>query len=392
MNLNEIIELDSKHFMNTFGARTPVCFEYGKGIHLYDIEGKMYTDFFAGIAVNALGHSHPAIVDAITKQASKFIHCSNLYYIKQQALLAKLLTDVSCADRIFFSNSGAEANEGALKLARAYFKKKGQPNKYSFICLEKSFHGRTITTATATGQEKYSKPFAPLTPGFKHVPINDFDALSKAVDENTCAILLEPVQGESGVHPLTKDYVTAVRKLCDEKGIFLIFDEVQTGLGRTGKLFGYQLFDVEPDIFTLAKALGAGFPIGAVCAKEEAAKGFEPGDHGTTFGGNPLACAVALASVTAILDEHLSENAANMGDYLASILLTLSDKIIEVRHVGLMFAIDFKEPIAVTVKQKLFEKGLLVGNVGTTTLRVLPPLIITKSDINYFICVLMEIL
>ena len=395
MTLNEIMEMDSKYYMNTFGARTPVCFEYGKGMKLYDIEGREFYDFLGGIAVNALGYSHPALVEAIKSQAEKLIHCSSLYYIEAQAKLAKLLVENSCADRVFFANSGAEANEGAIKLAKIYFKKKGMPDKYGIITLKNSFHGRTLTTVAATGQEKYQKPYAPLMPGFKHVPLNDIEALKAAVDDNTCAVMMEPVQGESGVYPADADYVKAVRKLCDDKGLLLIFDEIQTGLGRTGKLFGYQHYGVEPDIFTLAKALAGGVPIGALCAKEFAAAAFEPGDHGSTFGGNPLACTAGLAVMHTILESNLAANAEKTGNYLQSRLKKLSEKysiISEVRGLGLMIGIQLSEDKAQKIKNKLFEKGFLVGNVGSKVIRLLPPLIITMEDVDAFIKVLEDIL
>lgn len=395
MKLSEIIEMDKKYYMNTFGSRAPVCFAYGKGINLWDTEGKKYYDFLAGIAVNALGYSHPKLVNAIKEQAEKLIHCSSLYYIENQARLAKLLVEISCADRVFLANSGAEANEGAIKLARLYFKKKGMPEKYEIISLENSFHGRTLATIAATGQEKYQKPFQPLTPKFLKVPINDLQALENAIRPATCAVMLEPIQGESGVNPLTAEYMQGVRKLCDEKGILLIFDEIQTGLGRTGKLFAYQHFGVEPDIFTLAKALGGGFPIGALCAKEFVAQAFEPGDHGSTFGGNPLACAAALASLDAILKEGLVENAEKMGAYFMEKLKALAGKhqvIAELRGKGLMIGIQLSNDKAKEIKDKCLEKGYLVGNVGSSILRVLPPLIVTKEDIDGFVETLDEVL
>lgn len=384
MKLNEIIEMDKKYFMNTFGDRTPVCFEFGKGINLWDTEGKKYYDFLAGIAVNALGHSHPKLVKAIKDQTEKFIHCSSLYYIENQARLAKVLVENSCADKVFFSNSGAEANEGAIKLARIYFNKKGLSDKFEIITLQKSFHGRTLATIAATGQEKYQKPFSPLTPSFLSVPINDLEALEKAVTPSTCAVMIEPIQGESGVNPTTVEYMQGVRKLCDDKGILLIFDEVQCGLGRTGKLFGYQHYGVEPDIFTLAKALGGGFPIGALCAKEHVAKAFEPGDHGSTFGGNPLACAAGLAVMDALLNEGLVENSAKMGDYFISMLKQLADKhriISEVRGKGLMIGVQLSVDKAREIKNRCFEKGYLIGSVGTSILRITPPLIVNKQEI-----------
>ncbi|AUS95510.1 aspartate aminotransferase family protein [Clostridium thermosuccinogenes] len=395
MKLNEIIEMDKKYYMNTFGSRTPACFVQGKGINLWDTDGKKYYDFLGGIAVNALGHCHPALVSAISRQASELMHCSNLYYIEPQAKLAKLLVENSCADRVFFANSGAEANEGAIKLARAYFKKKGMPGKYEIITLKNSFHGRTMTTTAATGQDKYHKPYEPLTPGFIHVPLNDRDALQKAIKFSTCAIMMEPIQGESGVNPATKDYMQFVRDLCDKHGLLLILDEVQTGLGRTGKLFGYEHFEVEPDIFTLAKALGGGFPIGALCAKEHVASAFEPGDHGSTFGGNPLACTAGLTTLSIILEEKLAENAENVGNYFFEKLSGLSRKysqIAEIRGTGLMIGVEFTGGIAKEVKDKLFESGYLVGSVGTKVLRLLPPLILTKPDVDGFIEALDKIL
>jgi len=395
VTLQEIIALDKKYFMNTFGDRLPVCFVKGEGIKLWDTEGKMYYDFLAGIAVNALGHSHPAIVRAITEQAQKFIHCSNYYYIESQAKLAQLIVENSCCDKVFFANSGAEANEGAIKLARLYFRKKGFPKKFEIITLEKSFHGRTLATLAATGQEKYQKNYCPLTPKFLSVPMNDIEALEKAITKYTCAVMLEPIQGESGVNPADKDYIRQVRELCDRKDIILIFDEVQCGIGRTGKLFGYEHFGVEPDIFTLAKALGGGFPIGALCAKEPFASAFEPGDHGSTFGGNPLACNTAYAALSTILNENLSENSAVMGEYLIEKLGLLKEKysfIKEVRGKGLMVACEFSTPIANEVKIKCLENGFLIGSVGNNIIRMLPPLIITKADIDLYISALDNVL
>jgi acetylornithine aminotransferase/acetylornithine/N-succinyldiaminopimelate aminotransferase len=304
-----------------------------------------------------------------------------------------MLAGVSCADRIFFSNSGAEANEGAIKLARIYFKKKGMPDKFGIITLKRSFHGRTLATVAATGQEKYQKPFTPLMPGFRHVMMNDLEALEAAIDDETCAVMMELVQGESGVHLLDAEYVQAVRKLCDEKGLLLIFDEIQTGIGRTGKLFAYEHYGVEPDIFTLAKALAGGVPIGALCAKEFVAQAFEPGDHGSTFGGNPLACSAGLAVLKTILDDDLLSNADTMGSYFRGELAKLSEKhsiIGEIRGLGLMIGIQLAQDKAIELKNRLFEKGFLVGSVGTSIIRMLPPLIITKDDIDAFIKVLDE--
>lgn len=388
MNLTEIIDLDNKSFFNVYGSRIPVCFEYGRGITLWDTEGQTYKDFYAGVAVNALGHSHPKLVETIKKQAEKIIHCSNNYYIESQAVLLKLLAENSCFDRFFFANSGAEANEGAIKLARGYFKKKGQPEKYEIITMVNSFHGRTLTTTTATGQEKFHKPVTPVTPGFKYSSLNDFEALVDLITPNTCAIMLEPIQGESGINPAREDFVKNIRKLCDEKDILLIFDEIQTGLGRTGSLFAYQHFGVEPDIMTLAKALGGGLPIGALCAKEFAASGFEPGDHGTTFGGNPLACSAAATVLEVVREERLVENAAVVGSYFIKKLSCLKEKyssIKEIRGIGLMIGIEFSIDKAKEIREELFKKGYLTGSVGSRVLRLLPPLILTKQDVEEFI-------
>lgn len=391
MKLNEIVELDKKYFMNTFGNRTPVCFDHGKGINLWDLDGKKYYDFLAGIAVSALGHSHPKLVNAIKEQAEKLIHCSNLYYIENQAKLAKILVENSCASKVFFANSGAEANEGAIKLARIFFKKKGMPEKFEIITLEKSFHGRTLATIAATGQDKYQKPYSPLTPSFLKVPINDLGALEKAINGSTCAVMIEPIQGESGVNLTSIEYMQGVRKLCDEKGILLIFDEVQCGLGRTGKLFAYEHLGIEPDIFTLAKALGGGFPIGALCAKEHVASAFEPGDHGSTFGGNPLACAAGLAVMEVMINDNLVKNSEEMGSYFLDKLSTLASKydfVKEVRGKGLMIGIQLSIDKAAEIKNKCFEKGYLIGSVGNNILRLLPPLIVTKEDIDGMVNVL----
>lgn len=299
-----------------------------------------------------------------------------------------MLVENSCADRVFFANSGAEANEGAFKLARLYFRKKGEAHRYEIISLERSFHGRTLATIAATGQEKYRKNWTPLTPRFSSVPMNNIAALESAISENTCAVLLEPVQGESGVHPADLDYMRQVRALCDKTGTLLILDEIQTGLGRTGKLFGYQHYGVEPDIFTLAKALGGGVPIGAVLARESVAQAFEPGDHGSTFGGNPLACAAGLATLSTLLEDNLVENSARMGDYLMKCLGEIRSRkpiLSELRGLGLMVGIQLAEPLAKDLSRRCLEAGYLVGTVGDDVLRLLPPLIIRQEDIDRFL-------
>lgn len=394
MNLQKIVSMDKKYFMNVFGDRNPVCFQKGKGMQLWDTEGKVYYDFLAGIAVNVLGHSHPHLIGTLKSQLEQLLHTSNLYYIEPQAKLAELIVENSCADKVFFSNSGAEANEGAIKLARIYFYKKGIKDKNEIITLKNSFHGRTMTTVAATGQEKYQKPYQPLTPGFKHVELNDIEALKNAISPNTCAIMLEPVQGESGVNPLSQEYVQEVKKLCEENDLLLIMDEVQTGLGRTGKLFGYLHYGVKPDIFTLAKALGGGIPIGAVCAVDKVASAFEPGDHGSTFGGNPFACSAGVAVMETIFEERLVANSEAMGNYFKEKLAECKEKysiISEVRGKGLMIGIELKEEKAKEIARKLLDKGFLIGNVGTKVLRLLPPLIIKPEEIDLFITTMKEI-
>lgn len=394
MTVNEIANLDKQYYMNTFGERIPVSFSKGEGIHLYAEDGAEYKDFLAGIAVSAVGHNHPHLTDAICRQANSVLHVSNYYYIEQQARLAEKIASYSVADKVFFANSGAEANEGALKLAKIYHYKKGNSHKYQVITLENSFHGRTLATAAATGQEKFSAPYHPLTPGFVYVPANDIEALKQAVNENTCAVMLEMIQGESGVHPLDKAYVAAVADICKKNDIVLICDEVQTGMGRTGKLFAYEHYDIAPDIFTLAKALGGGVPIGAVCAKDFVAQSFAPGDHGSTFGGNPLACAAGLAVFEIFENEKLVENSCQVGAYFKDALVKLAERtpiIKEVRGEGLMLGVEFCEAIAGEIKHKLFDARYLAG-ATKTTLRILPPLIVTKSDVDAFVKTLEEIL
>ena len=393
MKTKEIAKLDKQYFMNTFGDRIPVSFKGGKGIKLYSDDGEVYTDFLAGIAVSAVGHNHKTLTKAIKNQAKKVLHVSNYYYIEEQAKLAEKICTNSCADKVFFANSGAEANEGAIKLAKIYQYKKGNAEKSEVITLTNSFHGRTLATVAATGQEKFQEPYRPLTPGFHHVPINDIEALKSAVNDKTCAIMMEMIQGESGVHPLDEDYVKEVYALCRENDIAFIVDEVQTGMGRTGKLFAYEHYGVEPDIFTLAKALGGGVPIGAVCAKDEFAA-FTPGDHGATFGGNPLACAAGLAVFEVFEKEDLVKNSEVVGEYLKEKLVALSkkyDTIKEVRGKGLMLGVEFTTPCAADIKHKLFDEKYLVGATATTV-RLLPPLVITKKDADKFVEVFEKVL
>lgn len=391
MTTNQIIENDKKYYMNTFGTRLPVVFEKGEGMVLTTVDGEKYFDFLGGIAVNALGHSHPKFTEALHKQLDKQLHICNYYYNEPQTMLAEKLVKHSSADKVFLANSGAEANEGAIKLAKIYFYKQGK-DKYEVISLDKSFHGRTLATVAATGQEKYQAPYRPLTPGFIQVTPNDIEAVKSAVTEHTAAIMIELIQGESGVHPMDVEYVKALRKLCDEKDIILIFDEVQTGMGRTGYWFAHEMYGVEPDIFTSAKALGGGIPIGAVCAKDFVAQSFTPGDHGSTFGGNPFASAAGNAVFDIMEEEKLLDNTKNMSAYFIEKLNALQEKyseIKDIRNAGLLIGIEFDGDNPKKIYNGLFDKKYLTSLCGNT-LRLAPPLIITKADIDGFINALEE--
>lgn len=391
--LQDIIELDKNYYMNTFGDRLPVAFTHGDGMKLYADNGDVYYDFLGGIAVNAIGHCHPKFKEALKGQLDKLVHTSSLYYIENQAKLAEKLVKSTCADKVFFCNSGAEANEGAFKLAKIYFYKKGM-EKYEIISLDHSFHGRTLATVAATGQRHYQAPYEPLTPGFKQITPNSFEAVKEAVTDKTAAVIVELVQGESGVHPMDIEYAKKLREFCTENDILLIVDEVQTGMGRLGKLFAHELYGIEPDIFTCAKALGGGIPIGAVCAKAEVAAAFEPGDHGTTFGGNPFATAAGLAVFDIFESEGLVENADKMGKLFKDKLCTLaqkySDKIVDVRGMGLLIGIELKPETAKDVFAKLHEKKMLTSLCKGLTIRVAPALNITEEEIDLFIKALDE--
>lgn len=383
MTYKDIVDLDKTYVMTTYG-RQPLAIVRGLGVHVWDADGKEYIDFVSGIAVNGLGHCHPKLIEAITRQASKLMHTSNLYYTEEQPTLAKMLVEWSDFDRVFFCNSGTEANEAAIKLARK-FGKRTSDAKFEIVTALKSFHGRTMGSITATGQHKYQKAFEPLVPGFKYVAYNDIEALEEAINENTCAVILEPVQGESGVHPATREYLQFARTACDSDGALLIFDEVQTGLGRTGKLFGYEHYGVIPDVMTLAKTLGGGFPMGACLARGDAATVFEPGDHAATFGGNPLACAAAMATLSAIHEEGLVENSRDVGEYFMGKLRKIqkkSDQIEEVRGLGLMIAVQFKGAVAKTIAGTCLDNGLIVNAIGDHIIRFLPPLTVTKAEID----------
>ena len=390
------MQVTDDNYMNTF-TRYPIVFDYGQGSILYDTEGKAYIDFLAGIAVNTLGYSHSRFTNTLISQSRKLIHSSNLFYTAAQAKLAKLLVENSAADRIFFANSGAEANEGAIKLARMYFYKQGM-HRYEIITTTNSFHGRTFATLTATGQNKYHTPLEPLPPGFLNVPFNDIEAMESAVGEKTCAIMIELIQGEGGIVEAQLDYVRKLYKLCKKHNILLIFDEVQTGIGRTGKMFAYEHYGIEPHIFTLAKGLGGGVPIGAILAKEDIAAAFEPGDHGSTFGGNALACSAGACVMKILLenDSKLIKECASKGDYFKDKLEKLQNIyphiIVAVKGKGLMLGTQLDENIdGGNIVNICLDKGFIINCAGNNTLRFVPPLIITKDEIDKLIATLNDI-
>ncbi|WP_456392190.1 aspartate aminotransferase family protein [Persephonella sp.] len=361
-------------------ARYPVSFVKGEGVYLYDTEGKKYIDMLAGIAVNTLGHSHPDIVDAICKQASQLIHTSNLFYIQPQIEVAKLLVENSCLDKAFFCNSGAEANETAIKLVRKYFYDRGKPEKYEIITFTGGFHGRTIGSLTATAQPKYHEGFKPLLQGIRYAEFNNPDSLKDAISENTAAIMFEFIQGEGGVNPINQEFLQEIKNIAQENGLLIVVDEVQTGIGRTGKLFAYQHYDICPDIITLAKGLGGGVPVGAVLAKREIADSFQPGTHGSTFGGNYLATAAARVVLEHVLSDGFLEDVTQKGKYLEEKLKELG---LETRGKGLMLGSPLPEDIkAGGIAKKALENGLVVGTAGGNTLRFVPPLIITRDQID----------
>jgi acetylornithine/N-succinyldiaminopimelate aminotransferase len=370
-------ELAEQYLMQT-GRRLPVTFVRGEGCLLFDEDGKEYLDLVAGIAVNLLGHAHPDVARTVGGQARTLIHTSNLYFTRPQVELARRLVELSFPSRVFLCNSGAEANEAAIKLARKWGAR-NRDGAFEIITTDGSFHGRTLATVTAGGQAKYSDPFKPLPDGFVHVPYNDVDAIKAATTEPTVAVMLEPVMGEIGIIPAAKGYLAAVRSWCDEKGLLLILDEVQTGLGRTGKWFAHQHHGITPDVMTLAKGLGGGVPIGA-CLAAPRADVFEPGDHGSTFGGNPLACMAALTVLTVIERDGLVGHAAEMGELLHGALEGLGAK--EVRGLGLMQAAEFVEPHAKAFQQSCLESGLIINAVDENSIRLVPPLIITGAEID----------
>ena len=392
MNSQTLMMLSEKYVAHTY-ARYPVLLVRGKGTRVWDLEGEEYLDFVSGLGVCSLGHCHPKVIKAIQDQAEKLIHVSNLYYIEPQIQLASLLCKHSFADKVFFCNSGAEANEGAFKLARKYAKEKMGKDRYEIITMERSFHGRTLATLTATGQEKFHKGYEPLMPGFKYVPFNNLGAVKKGIGSKTCAVMLEPIQGEGGVNCSSEGYLRALREVCDEKGLLLIFDEVQVGMGRTGKLFAYEHDGVEPDMLTLAKSLAGGVPIGALLIRNGIAESFNPGDHASTFGGNPLATAAGVAALTAMLEEGMLENCQKIGDYFLSQLEEIKIKFPfdkEVRGKGLILGMELKIDGSSIVKEMLRKKILINCTMGNV-LRFLPPLVATKEEVDHVVKALEEV-
>jgi len=381
--MENLIKLGQAYVMSTYN-RFPIVLVRGEGCRVWDAEGKEYLDFVAGLAVCNLGHCHPKVVAAIREQAGKLLHVSNLYWIEPQIKLAELLCRNSFADKVFFCNSGAEANEAAIKLARKYAKESRGASCYEIITMRGSFHGRTMATLTATAQEKFHKGFEPLLPGFKYVPYGDLETVRQTIGPETAAIMVEPIQGEGGVNLPPEGYLQGLRKICDEHQILLILDEVQTGMGRTGKLFAYEHYGIEPDIMTLAKGLGGGVAIGAMLAKDSIAKALAPGTHAATFGGNPLACAAGVVSLTTILEDDVLGNTRQMGEYLREQLQGLAGKydfISEVRGKGLMMGMELKiegRPIVA----KCLKLGLLINCTADKVLRFLPPLIAGKPEID----------
>lgn len=374
--------------------RFPVVLEKGKGCTVWDTEGRAYIDFVAGIAVCNLGHAHPQVAKAVSEQAKTLVHVSNLYYTLPQVDVASWLVENSFADKVFFCNSGAEANEAAIKLARKYFKENGEPSRYRIITMEKSFHGRTMATLSATGQDKIRKGFDPTLDGFDFVPFNDVDALAGILGPSTCAILTEPIQGEGGVRCPDSQYFKTLRHMCDDTGTLLIFDEIQTGIGRTGKLFAYQHFEIEPDIMTLAKALANGLPMGAMLAKDRVASAFGPGSHASTFGGTPLVTAASLEVLKTIAQKKIIERCQNIGTYFKERLLWLQQRhesVLDIRGRGLLLGMKLKidgEPVVA----RCMEKGFLINCIQENILRFVPPLIIKKTEIDSLVMCLDEIL
>jgi len=390
----KLIDESKKYLMNTYN-RFPVVLRKGRGMKVWSSDGKEYLDFVGGIAVNCLGHCHPRVVIALQKQAQRLLHVSNLYHIEQQINLARLLVEHSFADKVFFCNSGAEAIEGAIKLSRKYAKDHFPHSKYEVITAHGSFHGRTFGALSATGQEKFKEGFEPMLPGFKHVPFNDIEALRQNITDHTCAVLLEPIQGEGGIRMPSADYLKQVREICDEYKLLLVLDEIQTGMGRTGRLFAYEHFNIKPDIITLAKGLGGGVAIGAVLATDAVASSFQPGTHASTFGGNPLACAAAEATIATLLEDGFILNSCGtMGKYFMNKLEKLKkdfpSSIIDVRGMGLLIGMELTQAGAPVV-DACAKRGILINCTSGNVLRFTPPLIVVEKEIDHLVDVLEDI-
>ncbi len=393
MTTDELIALSNKYIMSTY-KRFPIVLVRGSGARVWDSNGKEYLDFVAGIAVCSLGHSHPKVVEAIKKQVEILTHVSNLYHMEPQILYARQLMENSFAHKAFFCNSGAEANEAAIKLARKYAYENTGKGKYELITMKDSFHGRTMATVTATGQTKFQVGFAPLLEGFKYVPFDNISALSDAITDKTCGVMLEPIQGEGGVKIPDDKYLSEVRRICDEKGILMILDEIQVGMGRTGTLFAYEHYKVKPDIVTLAKAVGNGFPIGVMMATDRVASAFQPGSHASTFGGNPLAMAAALATLETIMNDGILENVRKVGAYFIKRLHEMKNKssiIKDIRGRGLIIGIEISIEGSQIVNACM-DRGLLIKCVGGNVLRFVPPLTITEKDVNAAVAILGEVI
>lgn len=393
---SDIKTFENRYIINTYNRKpeSNILIERGRGSRVWDETGKKYLDFVSGLGVNSMGHCHPAVVKAVKEQSEKLIHTSNLYYTGPQVDLAALLTGNSFGDKVFFANSGAEANEAAIKLARKYSKKEYGDYKYKILTAERSFHGRTLATVAATAQTRYHEGFQPLPDGFVYAQFNDIESFRKLVDDETCAIMIEPVQGEAGVYPADPLFMQDLRKLCDEKKLVLIFDEVQCGVGRTGHLWAYEGYGVEPDIMTSAKALAGGLPIGAMITREELSHGLTPGDHASTFGGNPLACSAAVAVLNTVLKKGFLDGVSQMGDLIQRRLNELQQEegsaIGEIRGKGLMLAMELTGPHARQIQKNCQDNGLLINAIGENIIRLLPPLVIDEKDIELFFDIFRE--
>ncbi len=391
-----IQEQERQYIFNTY-ARDPETNPYfvkGQGSYVWDEKGKKYLDMVAGLAVNTLGHCPPGVVEALREQSTKLFHCSNLYYTAPQVELARTLVENSFGDKVFYCNSGAEANEAAIKLARKYIKLFVGQERHEIITAENSFHGRTMATITATGQPKYHQGFEPMVPGFKYAKFNDLESFSSLVGEKTCAIMVEPLQGEGGIHVGSEKFIKGLRDICHQHKILLIFDEVQCGMGRTGKLFAYEDYDVKPDIITLAKGLGGGVPIGAMIASQEVARGFNPGDHASTFGGNPLVCAASLAVLETLLEKDFLKDVNELSSYFLKSLFKLKEKypfIKEIRGKGFMLGMEV-DAHGLEMMKSCYRKGLVINCIGGKVLRFLPPLNISREELNFALEVLEQVM